>query len=105
MSNSQPLDAHALDVLFREARTYSSWLPKPVSDQLLRDLYDVWKFGPTNMNCCPARMVFVKSDSAKQRLRPTLMAGNVDKTMTAPVTAIVAYDLEFYEKLPKLFPY
>ena len=95
----------ALDQIFREARTYRTWLPEPVSDEMLRRLYDLMKWGPTSSNTCPARFVFVRSPEGKARLRPTLSPGNVDKTMTAPVTVIVAYDLLFYEKLPKLFPH
>ncbi len=102
---TQPLDSRALDVLFRTARTFNAWLPEPVSDQLIHDLYDLWKFGPTSLNMCPARIAFVKSEAAKQRLKPALMAGNVNQTMSAPVTAIIAYDLEFYEKLSTLFPF
>jgi 3-hydroxypropanoate dehydrogenase len=93
-----------LDVLFRKARTYNGWLPKPVPDQLLRELYEVARWGPTSANSSPARFVFLRSTAAKERLRPALAAGNVEKTMAAPVTVIVAYDLKFYEKLPKLFP-
>jgi len=99
------LNDDALDVLFRKARTYNTWLPKPVPDELLRELYDVAKWGPTSANTCPARFVFLRSAAAKERLRPALAAGNVEKTMTAPVTVIIAYDLKFYEKLPKLFPH
>lgn len=95
----------ALDVLFRKARTHSAWLPKPVPDVLLRELYDVAKWGPTSANGSPARFVFLRSTAAKERLRPALAAGNVAKTMAAPVTVIVAYDLQFYEKFPKLFPH
>ncbi len=94
-----------LGVLFRKARTYNAWLPKPVSDELLRELYDVAKWGPTSANSCPARFVFLRSAAAKERLRPALAPGNVEKTMTAPVTVIIAYDLKFYDKLPKLFPH
>src|SRR3989442_11446527 len=99
-----PLPDDALDTLFRQARTHSNWLPKPVPDELLRQVYDLAKLGPTSANTMPMRAVFVKSPEAKQRLKPALMAGNVDKTMAAPVTAIVAYDKRFYEFLPKLFP-
>ena len=99
------LDDKALDQLFREARTHNGWLPKPVPDDLLRKLYDLAKMGPTSANCFPARLVFVKSADAKARLKPTLSPNNVEKTMAAPVTVIVAYDLEFYEKLPRLFPH
>jgi 3-hydroxypropanoate dehydrogenase len=99
------LDDHALDVLFRHARTHSAFTPEPVDDDTLRRLYDLLKWGPTAANSCPARFVFVKSREAKERLRPALAPGNVDKTMAAPVTAIVAYDLEFYEQLPRLYPH
>ena len=94
-----------LDVLFRKARTYNAWLPKPVPDELLRELYDMLKWGPTSANSSPARFVFLRSAAAKERLRRALAAGNVAKTMAAPVTVIVAYDLKFYDKLPKLFPH
>jgi 3-hydroxypropanoate dehydrogenase len=98
------LSDEALDLLFRQARTFTAWLDQSVSDDLLRRLYDVMKYGPTSANCCPARFVFLRSQKAKQRLRPALAPGNVEKTMAAPVTVIIAYDLKFYEKLPKLFP-
>lgn len=100
----QRLDDGALDTLFRDARTYTGWLPRAVSDETLRDLYDLLKWGPTSANASPARFVFLRSTEAKERLRPALAPLNVDKTMAAPVTAIVAYDLKFYEALPKLFP-
>jgi 3-hydroxypropanoate dehydrogenase len=95
----------ALDLVFRKARTYNAWLPKPVPDELLRQLYDTMKWGPTSANISPARFVFLRSAAAKERLRPSLAPGNVEKTMAAPVTVIVAYDLKFYDKLPKLFPH
>jgi 3-hydroxypropanoate dehydrogenase len=94
-----------LDVLFRKARTHNTWLPKPVPDELLRELYEVAKWGPTSANTSPARFVFLRSKAAKERLRPALASGNVEKTMTAPVTVIIAYDLKFYNKLPMLFPH
>ncbi len=94
-----------LDLLLRKARTHSAWLPKPVSDELLGELYELAKWGPTSANSSPARFVFLRSAAAKERLRPALAAGNIEKTMTASVTVIVAYDLKFYEKLPKLFPH
>jgi 3-hydroxypropanoate dehydrogenase len=94
----------ALDLIFLEARTHTSWLPEPVPDELLKQAYDLAKMGPTSANMCPMRLVLVKSKEAKERLKPTLSPGNIDKTMSAPVTAIIAYDLEFYEQLPKLFP-
>jgi 3-hydroxypropanoate dehydrogenase len=99
------LTDEALDVLFREARTHNVWLDKPVSDDRLRKLYDVLKWGPTSANGCPARFVFLRTPEAKERLRPALSPGNVEKTMKAPVTAIVAYDLKFFEKMLKLFPH
>jgi 3-hydroxypropanoate dehydrogenase len=101
---SQSLNDDALDVLFRTARTQHGFLAKPVSDQLLRQLHELMKWGPTSANCCPARIVFLRTPEAKARLLPALASGNVDQTMQAPVTAILAYDLNFYEKLPKLFP-
>ena len=99
------LNDEALDLIFRTARTHSAWLDKPVDDALLRKVYDLAKMGPTSANMCPLRIVFVKSPEAKERLKPALDAGNVDKTMAAPVTAIIGMDIRFYEKLPKLFPH
>lgn len=94
-----------LDLLFREARTHYHWLPQPVEDELLTRLYDLMKMGPTSANMSPARLVFIKSPEAKARLKPCLDAGNVDKTMAAPVTVLVGMDVRFYEKLPQLFPH
>lgn len=102
---SAPLSDQALDQLFREARSYNSWQDREVSDELLHQLYDLMKWGPTSANSCPARIVFVKSEEAKQRLKPCLNEGNVEKSMTAPVVAIIGMDMEFYEKLSKLFPH
>ena len=99
-----PIGAEALDQLFREARTLRVWLPEPVPEALLKQVYDLARLGPTSANCCPARFVFVVSAEAKARLRPALAPGNVEKTMTAPATAIVAYDIEFYEKMFTLAP-
>ena len=99
------LGDEALDQLFREARTHNAWLDKPVTDDTLRQLYDLMKWGPTSANGSPGRFVFLRSQEAKERLRPMLAPGNVEKTMAAPVTVIIAYDLLFYEKLPKLFPH
>jgi len=101
----QPLTNDALDQLFRKARTYNAWLDKPVGDDLLRRLYDLMKHGPTSANSCPARVLFLRTREARERLRPLLAPGNVGKTMAAPVTAIIGYDQRFYEKLPKLFPH
>lgn len=102
---SPPLAAEALDQIFRSARTHNGFAPDPVSDETLRALYDLMKWGPTSANCCPARIVFIRSHEAKEKLRPCLMPGNVDKTMAAPVTALLGRDLEFYEHLPRLFPH
>lgn len=93
-----------LDQLFRKARTHNGWLPRPVPVDLLKKIYDLARLGPTSANQSPARFVFLTSPQAKERLRPALSPGNVEKTMAAPVTMIVAWDTEFYEKLPKLFP-
>src|SRR5687768_11156912 len=98
---SKTLSDDGIDLLFRQARTYSSWLDEPVPEDVLRRLYDLMKWGPTSMNTCPARVVFVRSPEAKRRLLPALLPGNVEKTRAAPVTAIVGYDVKFYEKLPK----
>jgi 3-hydroxypropanoate dehydrogenase len=100
-----PLSDDALDQLFREARTHSAWLPKPVDDALLRQIFSLAIMGPTSANSSPGRFVFVKTEQAKEQLRPALSAGNVDKTMAAPVTVIVGMDLAFYEHLPRLFPH
>ena len=100
-----PLDDASLDRLFRGARTHNAWLDRPVTDADLRALYEVMKWGPTSANSSPARIVFLRSREAKERLAPALAPGNVEKTLAAPVTAIVAQDLEFHEKLPKLFPH
>lgn len=102
---TEPLDSHSLDQLFREARTHTSWQQRAVPEALLRQLYDTAKFGPTSANMNPARFVFLKSDRAKERLRPALAPGNIEKTMTAPVVVIVAYDVKFFEKADKLFPH
>ncbi|HVR62210.1 MAG TPA: malonic semialdehyde reductase [Polyangia bacterium] len=99
------LSDQALDQLFRKARTHNAWLDRPVSDEVLRRLYDLLKWGPTSANMSPARIVFLRTREAKERLRPALAPGNVDKTMAAPVTAIIAYDELFYEQAPRLFPH
>jgi 3-hydroxypropanoate dehydrogenase len=102
---SAPLSDASLDQLFLTARTYNAWQPKEVTDEQIRRLYDLAKFGPTAANSSPMRVVFVKSPDAKQRLKPYLSESNAEKTMQAPVTAIVATDFAFYEHLPKLFPH
>src|SRR6266581_4269074 len=98
------LNDDALVVIFRAARTYNGWLDKPVSDETLHELYDLAKWGPTSANGSPARFLFLRTKEAKERLRPALAPGNVEKTIIAPVTVIVAYDLRFYENMPKLAP-
>jgi 3-hydroxypropanoate dehydrogenase len=95
----------ALDTLFRTARSHNRWLDKPVTPQILMALYDLLRWGPTSANCSPARILFLTSPDAKERLKPHLGKGNVEKVMTAPVCAIVGYDLNFADKLPQLYPY
>ena len=102
---SNILSDAALDRIFRNARTHNHWQEREVSDVLLQAVFDLAKMGPTSANCSPMRVVFVKSPEAKARLKPALAEGNVEKTMAAPVTAIVGHDLEFYERLPQLFPH
>lgn len=98
------LDAKSLDEIFRQARTHNAF-SGAVGDAQLRELYDLMKWGPTTMNTQPARIVFVRTKEGKEKLRPALSPGNLDKTMAAPVTAILAYDLHFYEHLPRTFPH
>jgi 3-hydroxypropanoate dehydrogenase len=105
LSDPNILDDRALDQLFREGRTQNKWQDRPVPDSLLEEVYDLLKFAPTSANSSPARFVFVRSAEGKARLKEALSPGNIEKTMTAPVTVIVAYDVEFYEKLPFLFPH
>ena len=105
MIQTKTLSEEALGQIFTKARTHSVWLPEPVSDALLHQIYDLMKWGPTSANSSPARIVFVKSKEAKEKLLPCMAEGNVEKTKTAPVTAIIAHDMEFYENLPKLFPH
>jgi len=93
-----------MDLIFRAARTQNAWQPRPVSDAQLRQLYELMKWAPTSMNCSPTRILFLRSPAAKERLKPALSPGNVDKTMAAPVTAIIGYDVRFYDMLAKLFP-
>lgn len=98
-------DTDAADLLFREARSHKSWQDKPVSEALIHELYALFKWGPTANNCAPARMVFVHTAAAKERLLPCVGAGNVPKVASAPLTVIVGMDLAFYDKLPVLFPH
>src|SRR5215813_8958075 len=93
------LPEEALEQIFTKARTHNVWLPDPISNQLLIDIYDLMKWGPTSANSSPARIVFVRSKEAKEKLLPCLAEGNVEKTKAAPVTAIITQDMEFYEKL------
>ena len=99
------LDDAGLKLLLTEARTQNGWLPRPVSDDELRRIYDIVKVGPTSTNSCPARFVFLRTPETKARLLPALSPGNVEKTKQAPVTVIVGTDMAFYEKLPQLFPH
>ena len=99
------LSAEALSQIFTEARTHNAWIQKDVPDSLLREVVDIMKSGPTSANCQPVRLVFVRSAAAKQRLSPFLSEGNRAKTLAAPVSAIIAHDLRFFEHLPRLFPH
>jgi 3-hydroxypropanoate dehydrogenase len=94
----------ALDLIYLKARTHTAWLNKPVDDAVLKRAYDLAKMGPTSANMSPMRIVFVKSREGKERLKPALIPGNVEKTMAAPVTAILGMEINFFELLPKLFP-
>jgi 3-hydroxypropanoate dehydrogenase len=99
------IDTKALDQLFNEARTHNAWQSREVPDAILRDIVKLMLMGPTSANCLPARILFVKSEAAKKRLAPFLSDNNRSKTMVAAVTAIIGYDLKFYEHLPRLFPH
>ncbi len=100
-----PADNSSLDLIFRNARTHAAWQSRPVDDALLHQAYELAKLGPTSANMCPMRVVFVKSKAAKEKLKPCLHAGNVDKTMAAPATAVIGMDIHFFDQLPKLFPF
>ncbi len=104
MTDGKKLDDNALDILFRTARTYNGWQGKDVPESLVQQIYDVMKWGPTSANCCPLRIVFVRSEEAKQKLKPLLDKGNQDKTMEAPVVALFAMDRKFYLNAHKLAP-
>ncbi len=99
------INDEALDIIFRAARTRNGWEDRAVSQTLIQAVYDLMKWGATSANCSPARFVFLVSKEGKERLKPHLLEGNVEKTLTASCCAIIAYDLEFYEKLPQLFPH
>lgn len=102
---SEAITPTAIKTLFTEARTHNGWQETPVTDETLREIYDLMKWGPTSANCSPARIVFVRTPEGKEKLRPSLSSGNLAKTLAAPVTAIIAWDSEFYERLPELFPH
>lgn len=91
--------------LFQDGRTHSRWTDEPVSDDQLRELYELLKLGPTSANCSPARLLFLRTQEAKEKLKPALSPGNIEKSMTAPVVTVVAYDPKFYDQLPRLFPH
>lgn len=103
--SSEGLSDQELDLLFREARSHNGWQARPVTDEQLNQLYDLLKMGPTSANSCPARFVFIKSEQAKGKLKACLDEGNIDKSMSAPVVAIIGMDMEFYTQLGKLFPH
>jgi 3-hydroxypropanoate dehydrogenase len=108
MDNADPmttLDPAGRNLLFNEARTHNGWTDQPVSDDTLRELYDLLKMAPTSANCSPARFLFLRSAQSRIRLSSALLPGNLEKTLAAPVTVIVAYDLSFHEQLPRLFPH
>ncbi len=102
---SEAVNPHALETLFTAARTHNGWLAKPISDATLEEIYNLLKMGPTSANCSPARFVFIRTPEGKEKLRPALSGGNLEKTLSAPVTAIVAWDDAFYDRLPELFPH
>ncbi|WP_375429353.1 malonic semialdehyde reductase [uncultured Sphingomonas sp.] len=99
------LDEATLAALFTDARSQNGWLPDPVSDEELRAAYDIAKWGPTSMNTQPMRLVFLRSEEGRERLKPALAPTNIDKVMTAPVVAIIAFDAEFFTLLPRVFPH
>jgi 3-hydroxypropanoate dehydrogenase len=105
MAFDTPLNDQALDQLFREGRTYNGYLDKPVSDAQLNDIWELMKFGPTSANCMPARLVWCTSDEAKEKLAALALPSNADKIRKAPVSVVIGMDMEFYEKLPELFPH
>jgi len=102
---AEVLTEQAFDVLFRTARTANAWQDRPVPAELLHQIYDLMKFGPTSANCCPLRIAFLQTPEAKARLKPFLLEANVEKTMAAPVVAVLAMDMRFHEHLPFLFPH
>lgn len=105
MDRTTPLPDDAMAQLFTEARTRNGWSDKPVTDDQIRALYDLLKWGPTSANCSPMRVLFLRTEEAKKKLEPLLMEGNQAKTMAAPLVAIIGHDTQFHEKLPQLFPH
>jgi 3-hydroxypropanoate dehydrogenase len=99
------VDDNFLDRVFRNGRSQNGWLPEPVSDEQLRQMYELMKWGPTSVNCSPARIIFVRSEAGKAKLKDALSPGNIEKSMTAPVLAVVGYETRFYDDLPRLFPH
>ena len=99
------LDNKALDLLFREARSQNAYVNASLTDDMLKELYDLWKYGPTSANCSPARVIFVRSEEGKAKLLPHLMGGNQEKTKSAAVCAIIGHDVKFYDRIPELFPH
>ena len=104
-NNSDPLSDKQLALLFGEARSMNGWQDKEISDAMIMSIYELTKMGPTSTNCCPARFKFIKSDDQKQLLKEALLPNNVDKVMSAPVIAIIGYDLDFSDNMSKLFPH
>ena len=99
------LSNSSIERLFTKARSQNGWLKKDITDEQIYQLYDLLKFGPTSSNCCPARFTFIRTKEAKERLKPYLDSGNIEKSMSAPAVAIISYDIDFYQKLPYLFPH
>ncbi|MEL6323283.1 MAG: malonic semialdehyde reductase [Pseudomonadota bacterium] len=102
---ADPISDEALNTIFRRARSFNSWDDRDVPETLVRAIYELAKWGPTSANCSPARFIFLPRGDARERLKPHLLGGNVEKTMAAPWTVILAHDLEFHEKIPQLFPH
>ena len=99
------LSTETLDTLFKKARSHKGWLNKDITNNQIHQIYDLLKFAPTSGNCCPARFTFIQSSAAKNRIKPSLDMGNIDKTMSAPCVVIISYDTKFYESLPTLSPH
>ena len=99
------LSTETLDTLFKKAQSHKGWLNKDITNNQIHQIYDLLKFAPTSGNCCPARFTFIQSSAAKNRIKPSLDMGNIDKTMSAPCVVIISYDTKFYESLPTLSPH